>query len=328
MNRRMPQLSLDLLRGFCAAARTLSFTRAARERFVTQSAISREVKTLEEQLGQPLFLRVNRSLQLTRSGAELFRIAQDALAAIDAATARLTTGSQQVAVTTTTALASTWLVQRLPRFARRHPEFDVRLAGSNDYVDLEREHVDLAVRFVLAGMRPSGGEHLFDYSVFPVCTPALARSRAKPLRTPADLSHHVRLDYETIVYGRAWFDWDRWADVLDLRHIRPASTLRFAHYDQTIAAALEGAGVAIGKLPHLASHLRDGRLIAPFGDAWRAPLGQFDIVAAPRAGNEKAVAAFTTWLKEEVRRDMNATPRASRARGGQASRSAVRASRR
>ena len=314
MNPRTPQLSLDLLRGFCAAARTLSFTQAARERFVTQSAISREVKTLEEQLGQPLFLRVNRSLQLTRAGTELFRTAQDALAAIDAATTRLTSGGQQVAVTTTTALASTWLVQRLPRFARRHPEFDVRVAGSNDYVDLEREHFDLAVRFVLAGMPPSGGEHLFDYSVFPVCTPAVARSRARPLRTPADLARHVRLDYEAIVYGRAWYDWDRWADVLDLRHIRPASTLRFAHYDQTVQAALEGAGVAIGKLPHLAQHLREGRLVAPFGDGWRSPLGRFDIVAAPRAGNEQAVAAFTAWLMEEVRRDMSAASSAGPAR--------------
>jgi len=328
MNRRRPQLSLDLLRGFCAAARTLSFTQAARERFVTQSAISREVKTLEDQLGQPLFVRVNRSLQLTRAGAELFRTAQEALAAIDTATARLTAGGQQIAVTTTPAFASTWLVPRLARFSRTHPEFDVRVAASNDWVDLEREHLDLAVRFVLDRSPPSGGEHLLDYFVFPVCAPALARSRTRPLRAPADLERHVRLDFEAIVYGRAWYDWDRWADGLGLlAPIRPQSTLRFTQYDQTIEAAIEGAGVAIGKLPHLAQHLRDGRLVAPFGDAWRARLGQFDIVAAPRAGNESAVAAFTTWLRDEVRRDMNAAPRVKTVRARTTPKSAAPARR-
>ena len=322
MNPRTPQLSLDLLRGFCAAARTLSFTQAARERFVTQSAISREVKTLEEQLGQPLFLRVNRSLQLTRAGAELLRTAQEALAAIDAAAARLTAAGHQLAVTTTTALASTWLVPRLARFSRSHPEYDVRIAASNDYVDLEREHFDIAVRFVLAGSPPSGGEHLLDYYVFPVCASALARNRSRPLRTPADLTGHVRLDYEAILYGRAWYDWDRWADVLGLGAIRPLSTLRFAHYDQTIEAAIDGAGVAIGKLPHLVQHLREGRLVAPFGDAWRARLGQFDIVTAPRPGNEAAVAAFSTWLRDEARRDTSAAAHSRSARARKASKPA------
>jgi LysR family glycine cleavage system transcriptional activator len=311
---RAPRLSLDLLRGFCAAARTLSFTLAARELFVTQSAISREIKTLEEQLGQPLFRRVNRTLQLTHAGAELHRTAQEALAAIDATTTRLTSSGGLLAVTTTTALASAWLVPRLPRFARRHPELDVRVAASNDMVDLDREHLDVAVRFVPVGETPSGGEHLVDYETFPVCAPALARDRRRPLRTPADLAHHVRLDFEAVLYGRLWYDWDRWADMVKVGRLRPASTLRFSHYDQVIEAAIDGAGVAIGKRPHLVQHLRDGRLVAPFGHDWVAPLGRFDIVTATGARERAGVAAFCEWLRDEVRRDAAPPPRRPRAR--------------
>ena len=146
--RRRPRLSLDLLRGFRAAARHLSFTRAAHELFVTQSAISREIKTLEEQIGQPLFHRVHRALQLTRAGEELYRAADEALTQLDAVTDRLAGSGRALTVTTTTALASLWLAPRLPRFTRLRPEIDVRIVASNDKPDLERDQLDIAIRFV------------------------------------------------------------------------------------------------------------------------------------------------------------------------------------
>src|SRR5207248_2393414 len=131
-SRRAARLSLDLLRAFRSAARHLSFTRAAREQFVTQSAISRAIRTLEDQLGQPLFHRVNRALTLTHAGEELYRASDEALALIDTATDRLTGSAGALAVTTTTALASTWLVPRLPRSARyARPQTSVRTSGSN-----------------------------------------------------------------------------------------------------------------------------------------------------------------------------------------------------
>jgi DNA-binding transcriptional LysR family regulator len=207
MDKRRHPLSLDLLRGFRAAARHLSFTRAAQELFVTQSAISREIKTLEEQLGKPLSRRVHRALQLTRAGEELYRATDEALALLDAATARLAECGETLSVTTTTALASLWLVPRLPRFYHRHPGIDVRIVASNDNPDLEREQLDIAIRAVPRGtdrrITPSG-EHLLDCEIFPVCSPALARDGAHPLRNPADLAHHVRLDYETLRDGRPW----------------------------------------------------------------------------------------------------------------------------
>jgi LysR family glycine cleavage system transcriptional activator len=302
MNKNL-RLSLDLLRGFRVAARHLSFTRAARELFVTQSAISREIKTLEEQLGQPLFHRVNRALQLTHAGEELYRAADEALALIDAAADRLAGSGRALAVTTTTAFASLWLVPRLPQFTRLHPGIDVRIAASNETVNLEREHLDIAIRWVPPGGDIPDGVRLVDYEIFPVCSPAVARDRVRPLRTPADLAHHVRLDFETVVYGRPWYDWEQWFDTMKMRQIKPAGTLRFSHYDQVVHAAVEGSGVAIGKTPHLTRHLRDGVLIAPFGRREVASLGSFYIVVAEAAARRDTVEAFVAWLRGEAHRD-------------------------
>jgi len=266
--RRRPRLSLDLLRGFRSAARHLSFTRAARELNVTQSAISREIKALEEPLGQPLFLRVSRALQLTQSGEELFRTADEALELLDAATERLAgAGRTLVSITTTPALASTWLAPRLPQFARGHPDVDVRVLASNDMVDLAREHVDVAIRYVPPWADVPAGELLADYAIFPVCAPSYLRARGHRL-----------------------------------------ATLRFSHYDMAIEAAIEGGGVAIGKWPHLASRLRDGSLRAPLGRDWIARFGGFHVVFARDADKRDPVVAFVAWLKEETRRDRERAP--------------------
>jgi DNA-binding transcriptional LysR family regulator len=260
------------------------------------------VRTLEEQLGRPLFRRVNRALELTQAGQELYRAVDKALAVIDAAALRVAGAMQTLSVTTTVALASTWLVPRLPRFAKLHPEIDMRFVASNALVDLEREHIDIAIRFVLAGTAAPSADKLFDYLQFPVCAPALAKDRSRPLRTAADLSGHVLLDFETVLYGRPWYDWQQWFAVMKLRDIEGAGWLRFSHYDQVIEAAVNGAGVAIGKRPHLAQHLRDGVLVEPLGAQGVARPGAFYVEVAPSAPPEVAK-AFVDWLHEEARRD-------------------------
>jgi LysR family transcriptional regulator, glycine cleavage system transcriptional activator len=305
--RRQPRLSLDLLRGFRVAARHLSFTRAAQELHVTQSAISREIKTLEEQIGKPLFRRVHRALQLTRAGEELFRATDEALALIDAAAGRVAESGKTLAVTTTTALASLWLAPRLPRFNRLHPGIDVRIVATNERPDLEREQLDVAIRFVGRGADIPEGERLTDCEIFPVCSPELARDKMNPLGSPADLAKHVRLDFETIRDGRPWSEWDVWYGALKIPPVTPASTLRFSHYDQVIPAAIEGSGVAMGARPHLTHHLRDGTLCAPFGPEAAAILGNFFIVLRPNFAPSDATEAFVAWLKSEVRRDGEVT---------------------
>jgi len=311
--RRSPRLSLDLLRGFRMAARHLSFTRAAQELFVTQSANSREIKTLEAQIGTPLFRRAHRALQLTRAGEELYRATDDALALLDAAADRITESKKLLAVTTTTALASLWLVPRLPRFYHKHPGLEVRIIASNDKPDLEREQLDIAIQPVPRGGDTPNSERLFDVDIFPVCSPALARDGAHPLRNLADLAHHVRLDFETIRDGRPWSEWDVWFDAMKIPAIEPASTLRFfSHYDQVIPAAIEGSGVAMGARPHLNNYLRDGVLCAPFGLDMAVNLSSFFIVLKRNGGGSDAVQAFVAWLRSEVRRDSELTIAAPR----------------
>ena len=301
--RRYPRLSLDLLRGFRAAARHLSFTRAAHELFVTQSAISREIKTLEEQIGQPLFRRVHRALQLTRAGKELYLATDAALAQLDTVINRLAGSEKTLAVTTTNALASLWLAPRLPRFNRMHPGIGVRVAASNEKVDLERDQLDVAIQFATAGAAPPPGELLFGCETFPVCTPALARDPPGRLRTLADLANHVRLDFETVREGRWFSEWDFWFEALGIPAVTPASTLRFSQLEQVLPAAIEGNGVAIGALPHFVQQLRDGLLCAPFGRDAVANRGAFFIVVRRDMAGDDAVEAFVAWLRAEVHRD-------------------------
>src|SRR5262245_44710315 len=142
---RLP--SLDLLRGFEAAARHLSFTRAAEELHVTQSAVSRQIKTLEEQLGAPLFRRLNRALVLTEEGQVLARAVTAALNGIEAALTRLSTRADDrpITVTTTVSFAALWLVPRLARLRAVQPQTDVRLAATNEMMDFERGEIDVGV---------------------------------------------------------------------------------------------------------------------------------------------------------------------------------------
>jgi len=311
IKRRRPRLSLDLLKGFEAAARHLSFTRAGRELSLTQSAISREIKTLEEQLGQPLFTRVNRGLRLTDAGQGLHRAVGEALKLIDEATDRLAMsgGGETLAVTTSSALASTWLAPRLSRFIRLHPELDVRSVAADQKLDLARERLDVAIRWASPGSSVPGGEPLFDVQMFPVCSPTLARDRVRPLHSPADLAHHVLLDLETVTAGGPWSDWGPWLEAMKLSDLKPAGTLHFSHYDQVVQAAIDGSGVAIGRNPHSARHLRDGLLVAPFGREAVLSRGTYFVLSPPRSAEPPVVKEFVAWLRDEVRQDVEAAKR-------------------
>jgi DNA-binding transcriptional LysR family regulator len=303
MNRqRNPRLSLDLLRGFCAAARHLSFTRASQELFVTQSAISQMVKTLEEQLGTPLFRRVNRALLLTQEGEQLYRAVDEALEQIDSTARQVAGAERSLSITAPVPFASLWLGPRLPGYISEKPDIAVRVVASNDLLDLGRERLDVAIRYVARGVAAPSQQKLFDYETFPVCSPELARDAKRPLRTPADLAHHVLLELELVRNGRPWYDWQQWLAEMRTRGIKAAGSRRFSHYDQLIAAAVEGCGVAMGKMPHLSSHLQRGLLVAPFGDEHIARLGAFYVVVSENAQRE-AADEFVSWLYAEAKKD-------------------------
>ena len=297
--RRFTLPPLDRLEVFEAAARTLSFTRAADELALTQSAVSRSIASLEERLGFALFERRHRALLLTERGRTLKRAATEALERLDETIARLR-GRDAVRTLTVTAsisFASLWLVPRLARFTREHPHIDVRIAASNEIVDLDQAGIELAVRYAPAG-RAADGDKLFGEEVFPMCSPALLRDRARPLARPADLAQHVLLHYEDI-RGAPWLDWSPWLEAAGIAQLAPAGALHFSHYDQLIQAAISGQGVALGRLPLLREQLRAGSLVAPFRRGVASPRSYY-VIRSTRSAHNTDADAFVAWLHAEV----------------------------
>ncbi|HMX16355.1 MAG TPA: LysR substrate-binding domain-containing protein [Rhodocyclaceae bacterium] len=294
--RRLP--GLDNLKGFAAAARHLSFTRAATELFLTQSAISRQIQTLEEQLGVRLFVRRTRRLELTAEGEVLRRAADEALGRLAEVCAGLRAAARQERVTLSTSVgvASLWLLPRLAAFQDRHPEVEVRISTNNRMVDLAREDVDLAMRFCRPEAAPAG-IRLFGDEVFPVASPAVAK--ALPARwTPASLGRTTLVAFED---GSAfsWLAWDRWLAELGLAGARPRAVLRFNHYDQSVRAAVDGRGVALGRLALVRDLIAEGRLVPVTGRRETVQDRAYYLVAGP--GRQRPeVAAFAAWLCSEA----------------------------
>lgn len=241
----------------------------AQELSLTQSAVSREIKKLEDQLGQPLFDRINRGLRLTPAGRALHRAVGEALNLIDEATDRVgaTAASETLTVTTSAPLASLWLVPRIAGFVRLHPAVDVRCVAADQWLDLQRERLDIALRWA----------------------PELAR--------------HVLLDLETVTASGPWSDWAPWLQEKGLANLRAAGALRFSHYDQVVRAAIDGSGVALGRMPHNARHLTDGLLVAPLAREGILRWGSYFVLMSPRSAERPIVKAFVAWLRAQVRID-------------------------
>lgn len=301
LRRSLP--SLDALKGFEAAARLMSFTRAADELFVTQSAISRQVKTLETGLGVPLFHRHNRRLELTPAGERLHGAAARAMDEIGKAVADLAgSATQVVTVTTPLSFAALWLVPRLSAFRRLRPAIDVRIAANDSIVLIEQERIDCAIRFCEPEAAPRDALPLMKEEAFPVVSPALFKDRSRPLRTPADLARHVLLRYEDSRGRVPSLDWSNWLALWNVPDLKPAGTLTFSHYDQAIAAAVEGEGVAIGRSPHVKRLIKLGRLVTPFANRMTVPRQHFMIIARG-SRHRPEVAEFAKWVLEEARLD-------------------------
>jgi len=297
---RLP--SLDLLKGFEAAARLLSFTRAGEELYLSQSAVSRQIQELEEQLGVVLFERRHRALSLTEAGQTLYAAAAQALATMRAVTDRLRAGRgrQTLSVTTTQSFASLWLIPRLASFTRKHPGLDVRISAETRVLDLERDGLDLAIRHGPASMVGPHALRLFGERVFPVCSPKLLEDRERPLREPADLRHHVLLQYDDPDGRHPWMHWKTWLEVERLTELRPAGNLSFSGYEQIIPAAVAGHGVALGRSPLVRKLLASGELVAPFKRSADPARGYFAILSKHSSGRPE-VAGFLAWLKEEAK---------------------------
>ena len=292
--------ALDFFRGFEAAARHLSFTRAAEELFVTQSAISRQIQALEERLGVKLFSRRNRSLALTDAGQQMYRAADVALRTLREAAERIAPGNTRKMVTVTSSLAfcSLWLIPRLSAFRSAHPDVDVRIAANNQVLDLDREQIDLAIRYCPVAAAPSGSIRMFGEEIVPVCSPLLLKDRARPLKSPADLCRHALLHFDHTEGSIPWLTWSVWLESAELAELKPAGSLRFSHYDQVIGAALAGQGVALGRRPLVTSFIADGSLVEPFGSDAVTDRAYF-IVRTDATRTRRDVDDCVAWLVAE-----------------------------
>jgi DNA-binding transcriptional LysR family regulator len=299
MRNRNALPALDLLVGFESAARHLSFTRAGEELYLTQSAVSRQIKELEDQLGIPLFQRRHRALALTEAGHQFYAAAAQALSTMRAATDRLRaqTGRKALSVTTTHSFAALWLIPRLAGFTREHPGVDVRITAETKVQDLERDGLDLALRHGPASLAGPNAIRLFGEKVFPVCSPKLLKK--KPLEKPADLRHHILLQYDDPDGRHPWLHWKTWLEVERIADLKPAGTLSFSGYEQIIPAAVAGHGVALGRSPLVKDLMRSGELLAPFKSSADPARAYFAILSKTAMGRPEVV-AFVEWLKAEA----------------------------
>ncbi len=292
MRRRLPPL--NALRAFEAAARHLSFTRAAEELHVTQAAVSHQVKVLEEDLGVPLFRRMTRKLALTEEGRALMRVAGEAFDALaEAAEAlRADRGGRVLSLSLTPTFGVRWLAQRLGRFWAAHPEIDLRLHHSIQLVDFARDEVDAAVRWGSGHWPGLAAIYLMRAGLVPVCGPELCKGPV-PLNTPGDLRHH------TLLHARDYVEWTQWLTLAGAAEVDPRRGPMIDDPSVLHRAAIDGQGVALASETMVRADLEAGRLVKPFDvDLDRA--NAYYLVAPPRAFERPKIRAFRDFLLAEI----------------------------
>jgi len=302
-------LSLTNLRAFEAVARTLGFGAAADELHLTQSAISRQIKGLEDELGAPLFVRGTRHVQITPAGQTLLRAVEPLLAKLDTSVQhiRRSRSRQRVSVTTFASFGSLWLLPRIEAFQRSHPDIDIRVTAHDAIADLEQEaDLDLALRYTSAAHAPAGGVHLFDETLTPVVSRSL-RERinagdAPLLASPSDLARHTLLEEDDDRASSEFLSWRHWLACQGLPTLEPVRWLSLTYTYQQVQAALAGHGIALARLPLVFEPLQRGELVEPFGEAGRivSPFSYWMLVAPGSRGRPEVV-QFTAWVEAEAK---------------------------
>src|SRR5579859_30608 len=295
MATRLP--SLNGLRAFEAAARHLSFTAAATELNVTQTAISHQIRRLEAELGIRLFVRQNRSLTLTAEAREYLPGIRAAFNDLRLATDRLLRkdGDRVLTVSTLASFAAKWLLPRLSSFQQAHPEIDVRITSSTSLVDFRRDDVDAAIRYGRGHWSGLRADWLTADELFPVCSPALLNGD-KPLQCPKDLAHHTLLHTS----GGYDDDWRLWLTAAELpSDISKQPGLSFDLILMTVQAAIDGLGVALCPTTYVQDDIAKGRHMVTYKIALPADAGFYLVSPQARAELPK-LSAFRRWLLASV----------------------------
>ncbi len=295
MGRRLPPL--NSLRAFEAAARHLSFAKAADELHVTAAAISHQIKGLESQLGTLLFRRLNRSVALTPAGERLLGPSSRAFDLLAEAVAEVERGGgpDVLSVSVAPSLAAKWLIPRLQNLYATHPELDVRMSASMALADFQRDGFDIALRFGLGRYAGCRSHKLMDDSLVPLCAPSLA-SGDKPIRVPGDLQNHVLLhDDSGQLFDPTAPTWQTWLTAAGVEGVDVTRGPRFGQPDMALAAAIDGVGVTLGRVALARADLAAGRLVAPF--ALTLPLAPSYYVVYPEEYESlDRVRIFRDWL--------------------------------
>ena len=294
MARRLPPL--NGVKAFEAAARSESFTRAAKELNVTQGAISHQVKALETTLGLKLFHRERQRLILTEAGRDYLTIIRDALDQIAAGTERLLQRQQSGVLTVSTSpdFAAKWLVNRLGRFAEKHPGVDLRVSATTHYVDFARDDVDVAIRHGDGNWPGLDVQRLYSERLFPVCSPKLVTGRNR-IRKAADLLKFPLLRLEDTK------NWTRLFEAAGVKaDVGPGPVLNRA--SMLIDAAIDGQGIALARTALAAWDLVNGRLVRPIDVSLRMA-NTYWFVCPKVASKAPKVAAFRNWVFAETNED-------------------------
>lgn len=297
--------SLPALRAFEAVARHLSYQAAAGELHVTPAAVKQLVGRLEAALGTPLLRRHGRGLALTNAGAAGAAELQRGFEQIASAVAHMRPQSQRQSLTISVepSFATAWLIPRLDRFKNANPDVDVLLASSLRVIAIEREAIDVAIRYGVKPARHHIVHRLFDDETLAVCSPTLAQGLTYPRRL-ADLERVTLLqlqltDGEWTPTTGHWFDWRNWLAFVGASDVRPQHFLRFNDYNLAIQAAIAGQGVALGSWPLVRDAIAAGLLASPFAERARTDVG-YDLVTTQPAMKRPEVAAFVEWLLAEA----------------------------
>ncbi len=308
MNQPLRQrpLSIGPLRAFEAVARHLSFRAAAEELSLTQSAVSRQIQALEEEIGCTLFLRGTRRVELSNEGAVLLPTAVAVLARLDQTVRQIrrARGRRVVNVTTFASFASLWLIPRLCDFQKLHPDIDIRVSAQDGLADLDDGEHDLALRYVTSAEGLTG-ELMFEETVSPVVSPWYAESsgngRLPPLRRPADLAAHALTEEDDARPSAEFLSWRHWLTRQREPDLQPLRWMYFNFTYQQIQAALAGQGVALARLPLVHEHLQRAELVEPFGAAGRltSPYAYW-LLPSPGATSRPEVQAFADWVREQA----------------------------
>lgn len=299
-------IALTALRGFESAGRHLSFTLAAAELNLTQSSISRQIASLERQVGKPLFVRRTRALELTAAGERLYAAVRQGIGAIDRCVDEIrgVGAPPRVTVATYASFASLWLVPRLAAFQKAHPQIEIRIDAADRLVDLEAEDIDMAIRWLRPGSSVDPSALLLgEEEVAPALSPRLIESSGAILNKPADLMGLPLLEMDDGVPSSPYSSWARWFEFVKAGPVRPrAGRLYFTYVDQAVQAAVRGQGVAMVRTPFLDDLVAGGELVLPFPHLRMRSGYRYFLIVNPRRAHLPQVETFRAWVLEEFKR--------------------------